>query len=835
MKKRIIDVFLMALTFTVAIGSVVSCKDTDEDEFSKVWAELNENSTMTEAINNRIDQLEGTLASLESAKNDILADIETLKGQVGKIDGIDGRLATAEASLSIIEEGIRQINEALGNAGDPDLAVVFDQLTATLVDVKAKADAVADLQSRVTTNEEEIKKLWEAIDKIDVSGSWNERLQDIADSTAQALALAKADSMRLDAVEGDVDSLMKYVGETLKDAEGNWMTLEEYIMKQREEIIKEIQGEDGEGLTLGDLKKAYEAADQALRDDLDALERRVQNLETKTNDINRRLGLVESILNKFITGVIIQATDNPVYGTFSLPVNVNSRILAAYYGSVEKPISFPTVSRSDYALNDGLMLTEKDLQMLGIDAGAYTEKANRIVAKGGAEGNAGTLYLTINPTNVDATGRIATLENSIGDASDVMLSPLQPSDKKLSFGYTRAGNGFYETKATVSLDAIDNVKPRISMDQLKDLAQSVKDAANNAVNGNGIQVMDILSDLYTMSSDILDAEGVKFSWTDDNGVERSVISDYSLAATAIKPLGYGALKDINVETLPGLEKIENLIGDIFDDVKGALPEFDTDGLNIEIGEIKIDPVNVGKVTTTVVVDMEGVVDATGKPVGDKVVEVDITDAVQDALNDAMGGIQGDLNDFVADLNSQIGQINDLIDQLNQINDLGNSITDVENKLLDYIQKANDKICYWVNNANKVLQPVMFAQTNGSFISLSQSAGAPTMFSASSYNGAITLIPTSYNLEILAPAYKKLIGVTNVFDGKGNSAQGGDQACISALNTANSASADFCTVVDGDNHNFTLSGVQKGYVYEVVYTAVDYSGKVVAKKFYLELK
>ena len=118
MKKRIIDVFLMALTFTVAIGSVVSCKDTDEDEFSKVWAELNENSTMTEAINNRIDQLEGTLASLESAKNDILADIETLKGQVGKIDGIDGRLATAEASLSIIEEGIRQINEALGNAGD---------------------------------------------------------------------------------------------------------------------------------------------------------------------------------------------------------------------------------------------------------------------------------------------------------------------------------------------------------------------------------------------------------------------------------------------------------------------------------------------------------------------------------------------------------------------------------------------------------------------------------------------------------------------------------------------------------------------------------------------
>ena len=835
MKKRIIDVFLMALTFTVAIGSIVSCKDNDEDAIADLRAELNENSKLTEAVNDRIAQLESTLASLESAKNDILADIETLKGQVGKIDGIDGRLATAEASLAVIDEGIRQINEALGNAGDPDLAVVFDQLTATLVDIKAKTDVIADLQSRVTTNEEEIEKLWKAIDEIDIDVPWSDQLKEVADSASRALTLAMIDSMRLDAVEGDVADLMKYVGETLKDAEGNWMTLEEYIMKQREEIIKEIQGEDGEGLTLGDLKKAYEAADQALRDDLDALERRVQNLETKTNDINRRLGLVESILNKFITGVIIQATDNPVYGTFSLPVNVNSRILAAYYGSVEKPISFPTVSRSDYALNDGLMLTEKDLQMLGISAGAYSEKSSRIVAKGGAEGNAGTLYLTINPTNVDATGTTPVLENSIGDESDVMLSPLMPSDKKLSFGYTRAGNGFYETKATVSLDAIDNVKPRISMDQLKDLAQSVKDAASNAVNGNGIQVMEILSDLYTMSSDILDAEGVKFSWTDNSGVQRSVISDYSLAATAIKPLSYGALQDIHVETLPGLEKIEDIIGGIFDDVKGALPEFNPEDLDIEIGEIIIDPVNVGEVKTEITVSFEGAVDAEGNPIEDQVIEVDITDEVQNALNNAMGGVQGDLNDFVADLNSQIGQINDLIDQLNQINDLGNSITDVENKLLDYLQKANDKICYWINNANKVLQPVMFAQTNGSFISLSQSAGAPTKFSASSYNGGINLIPTSYNLEILAPAYKKLIGVTNVFDGKGNSAQGGDQACLSALNAANSASADFGTVVDGDSHNYTLSGVTAGYVYEVVYTAVDYSGKVVAKKFYLELK
>ena len=253
--------FLMALTFTVAIGSIVSCKDNDEDAIADLRAELNENSKLTEAINDRIAQLEGTLASLESAKNDILADIETLKGQVGKIDGIDGRLATAEASLSIIEEGIRQINEALGNAGDPDLAVVFDQLTATLVDIKAKADAVADLQSRVTTNEEEIKKLWEAIDNIDVSGSWNERLQDIADSTAQALALAKADSMRLDAVEGDVDSLMKYVGETLKDAEGNWITLEEYIMKQREALYAKEDFTDEDGLKVSELEEKFAELD----------------------------------------------------------------------------------------------------------------------------------------------------------------------------------------------------------------------------------------------------------------------------------------------------------------------------------------------------------------------------------------------------------------------------------------------------------------------------------------------------------------------------------------------------------------------------------------------
>jgi hypothetical protein len=97
-----------------------------------------------------------------------------------------------------------------------------------------------------------------------------------------------------------------------------------------------------------------------------------------------------------------------------------------------------------------------------------------------------------------------------------------------------------------------------------------------------------------------------------------------------------------------------------------------------------------------------------------------------------------------------------------------------------------------------------------------------------------LVPTSYTAEILAPAYKKLVGVTNVYSmdrTKNAQVDGGEY--LSVLKDAN-AKAGVAEVLDGDTQLVDFSA-KKGYIYEVTYTSVDFSGMVVAKKYYVTVK
>ena len=839
MKKKIVNVFLMALLATATVGTVVSCKDYEEDNYADLNGKI---TNLDQAVDAQVAALEERVKTLETVKDQLQKDVEALRNELGTAeDGADkttiyGRLASAEALIEAINGQIATINETLASKADKS---DLDALTERVVALEGCCEAYKDLASRVTTNEEAIKKLQELINEETIK-LWSDAIEKATKDAAEALEQAKLDKARLDKLEellgenfSELDDFAEFkdaVASALQNADGTWNSLEDVLAEQLESVKGSYDG------TLEDVVAAYEQADKDLAADIDALTKRVEDLELATEELNDKLGLVNSILNQYVSGVIVQGTNNPVYGTFALPVGISSNVLAAYYGTPDGDIYFPAVY--DEAKTNGMYvfskdgtstkLTAEDLKALGVNVTEWaTADHSYLVAE--QDGNAGTLYLTVNPVGQDHTGATPTLENSAGVKSGVELSPLQPSDKVLSFGYTRGvENGFYETKARVYEDAIEAIKPRVTYDDIKSLYTDAKNIVdkiinNKSTNGIGVDLKSLATTLYSVSSNILDANAVKFSWTaedeEGNAIDetRSVMSKYELAATAVKPLSYNTWINANYDRLPGIGHIENIIGNIFDRIEEAMPQFDLEGID----KISIDPIEEkldGTYTVTVEIEVDG---ETYTDV------VDITPSINGVIEDLNTDVIGKLNDQLADINS-------LIDQLKQINDLGQSVTDIENAIYDYLYKGQDLALKFINNANKLLQPVMLVKTSDSFLIPSTSVNAPTKFNAAGAAAGISLYPTSYTAEILAPAYMKLVGVTNVYK-NGKSAQGHDADCEAALKAVNSASEGFASAKYGfELKDAKLMGAKAGYTYEVVYTAVDYSGKVVVKKYYIEL-
>ena len=816
MKKKIINVFLMALLAMVTVGTVVSCKDYEEDNYS----DLNGKFT------NLSGQLQDQIDALEKFKGELETELTELKNGYQEGDKVLGDRITIIEDVLI--PGLDKKIDELERKHDEDI----DDLWLAITGENGINEAIADLSKTVSGNTKAIEDLQKLIDK-DKADEWSKAVED----AAEALERAKNDSAKLallgDNLE-DYDKMRDALAGALRDANGNWMSLEEYIKAQG-------------FLTSDDIKDFVTKAE--FNDSLNVFRARIDEVSSKlealTTEINTKLGLLQNSLNKYVSSVLIQGTDNPVFGSFAFPANISSNVLAAYYGDV-KDLKFPTDEPYNY-VDAQNALSAKDLEMMGVAAGNqyYNGRVVSGMQADGtvAAGNAGTLYVTVNPNTVDATGATAILVNSQDSKSGVMLSPLAETDKVLNFGYTRAtGNGFYEAKATVTPSVVDEVSPRISYDDLKGLKDEIKDAVNAIRNKGNVDITGLVYSVYSISSNILDAQAVKFPWSDTdiygNTIERATYSQYSLAATAVHPLSFAFAKDVHYDEFPGINKVEDIIGDMFNKIEDAIPTIDVDDLNIhiEIEDFVFDPVELEDGSVEVNVDI--VDEETGKHYKQT---VDITDKVEEAVNEALGSAAGDVSAYIKDvvdqLNEQVAQINDIIDQLRDINEIGNKLDEVEDKIYDYLSKGENLLLKLVNNANELLQPMMLAKTADSYVVLSRSASAPTKFSASSMTSdGIILRPTTYSAEVLAPAFKKFVGVANVYkDGK--SAQGGDANCQAALKAANSSSEGCCTVQEGDwnKAQFKVSSqYKKGYVYEIVYTAADYSGKIVVKRFYIEL-
>lgn len=845
MKKKIINVFLMALLAMVTVGTVVSCKDYEEDNYS----DLNGKITVG---------LEDLIKDLEDAKKDLQIQLDGLRAELGTPDESASADNTIYVRIVYLEKMIEEFEKRIETLEtfQSNYEGKIKEMYTLLYGTDGSIGAIEDLYDKVGSNESSITALRTDLNNLlatlgdDINAeSWGKLLFRI-DSACTATQTNYAAIQELQGIIGEgseYNKLLKELTETLKDGEGNKISLDEFI-NQKLENYDIVSSEDLQ-TALDNMSTEYDTEFQNFSDKIDDLR---TDLETLSTDLYNKLGLVSNSLNKYVSSVLIQGTDNPVFGSFAFPANISSNVLAAYYGDV-KDLKFPTNEPYNY-VDAQNALTAKDLEMMGAAASNQYFYNGRVVSGMQADGtvaagNAGTLYLTVNPNTVNAEGTTAVLVNSQDVPSGVLLSPLKRSDKVLNFGYTRAANnGFYEAAATVAPDAVDGVSPRISYDDLKGLKDEIKDAVNAIRNKGNVDITGLIYSVYSISSNILDAQAAKFSWLDDSlylaedgksylvkQIERSTYTQYALAATAVHPLSFAFAKDVHYDEFPGINKVEDIIGDMFNKIEDAIPTIDVDDLNIhiEIEDFVFDPVELED--GSVVVNVDILDEETGKHYKQT---IDITDKVEEAVNEALGSASGDVSNYIKDvvnqLNEQVAQINDIIDQLRDINEIGNKLDEIEDKIYDYLSKGENLLLKLVNNANELLQPMMLAKTADSYVVLSRSASAPTKFRAASMTtDGLILRPTTYSAEVLAPAFKKFVGVANVYK-NGKSAQGGDADCLAALKAVNNASSDLCKVQDGEWNKAQLKGAKAGYVYEIVYTAADFSGKIVVKRFYIEL-
>lgn len=880
MKKKFLGKVLMMASFVAILGGFSSCQDYSEEIYSDVLNKLEiQNTSLESALEAQKQSLEAKLAELQAAQQECQKECaEKMSALESKWNAeLAAQVALLKAEDVKLAEQIAAINSVIGDASALEGKTIIEKIVELNKLAAEVNDSIIAWSPRLAAVE---KAAADAMTK----ATENKAAIEILDSIAQAHG-EQIDSLK--ALKNSVDSIQAQAEENLKAAK-------KYADDQADSLKNEMLD------SLNQLTEAMESVDSVLADRLDSVEARVDSLEAQVAKNTKAIENLTGALKKLVTSVVLQGTKNPVMGSIATPFNTRSNILAAYYGSVESQgLEFPTARPRFYVDAANVQLTAKDIEILGAEA--VTKDAGVVLL--GDEGNAGTLYMTINPNTVDFTGLSVALVNSQDEFSGATLSAPVLSDEVLSFGITRAANnGFYESKATISEEDLEDVKFTLNLNE-------VKEVAKDFVNGNGFNVTQLANTVAnTMNSFVMDANGVKVSWQDYEG-EHSTYSQYGVAVTAIKPLSFAFGSDFAYTQVPGVEQVENFIGKMLDKTVAKLNSVmdDFTGLEFsvpEIKEIKIDELNPDsfKITINIIdtveytlnmsvpVDsveiktMNGQTDSVVVTVPkkthevwnatanmtekitipeytitvpssnftvdgqwvhikdvqiNKVLEIPVSfthvEDIYPIINDLYGNIVGpieDVNVMLKDLESFMDDVNKMLDELNKIKDITAKVEDASNTLKSQISKFldyfNDKFCTLVNSTNKVLRPVMLVNTDKGVVKPSQAKNNPTVITGTE----LELIPTSYSMEYIAPAYKKLVGVTDVFKGNA-SAQAGDAACMAALDKVNGQEG-VAEVLAGDTYTVSAT-FEAGYVYEVVYTSVDFYGKVDAKKYYVTVK
>lgn len=797
----------------------------------KTLIDQKNNATSTELkqiIDTKISNVNADIEGLRSDIANAQGDIERLKTQVGETEGkIEAaKQAAIEAAKGYTDE---KVNAAIAKA-ETELGQQVAELKTLIENCKTESKAYTDKQiaaMKEITNglEEQQAEYAKSIQQLfalhaDVMDKLNQDsilLAQVQDKQTELKTAVKELNTKLDAKvdTADFNAVKAQVDKNKDLSEANEAAIDS-IKAQMVDFVTKTELDN----KASELKTAFEAADTALKAQIDA----------EVKKLNEQLNQLFDKMMSMLTGIELQATESPItgYENFSF-LGAEAHILGTYYGTSASLESF-----GDYTV---------------------VRKNETLIDETSGE-NAGVVYATLNPSNVDFTGCTLKVVDSQGNEAPFTATVVK-SNRVLKYGISRAGNSnLYAIKINLNKENLEAAKTWTSSDAaaLKDVAKNVLDKLRQP-STTRLNIGDAATTIAKTFNNRLTAYALQAEqkYTDANGEEktRTITSKMSLAATAIKPISYNFLKDN--ATLKNLD----------------LPSFPTIQSKINFNDYKFNwtPVGSGNDSICTSITLSGMPNLDAVEINGSIlvpeVKPNITIKTQDGKNELKGTIDPVTGDYIfkldqlkADATITIGKINvnkdnftvtvpkngtykptvtipmtafeDIFKDVNtQVGNMIGNVNNIVDKVQHYTDIIDGRYIAGINNyiqkfenllrkSNSLLQPAMFyVASNGNWNQLAREGVGASYLKLQGGKASTVFVASSYTGEILAPAYKKYVHVTDSPKG----------AHVSGTNLNK--------IIDGNLHKIGFEATKPG-TYEITYEAVDYSGVKVAKKFYVKV-
>lgn len=854
--------------------------------------------TQVQALDTALKALDGRVSTNEAKITYLLECCQTVNGIISTLQT---DLDDLKKKVGVLESKYESLNDSLKGLSIDERLKALEGLN---IDDRLKALEALNLDQRIQTLES--YKL--VIDQ---------RFSQISDSLAIAYQKINAAETRLTNIEQNfatkqaladsTDSLRKEIDEVWEATVGylvelyqNDQILYNLILENAQGIADNKTAIEAQSVTIGQMQQAIQglqAKDQELECKITNLETRVANLEPRVAKNEEDIKKIFNALGKEVTGIILQGAYSPVFGIGMLPVDAKTNILAAYVGKSTNAIEFPAldatnyVNQGDWWIEDG---AENEVQFIDFN-NMYTIGANQILLSDAAD-NAGKLYLTVNPSQVDFDGKIITMENSQGKAAPVELAPLKKSDYRLAFGWTRgAQNGFYEADAKISKENLKDAKVRINKSALVDAAKDLY------TNRNKASLREAAQAIISSNGDILDAQAAKATYEglDENGniEEKTTFSEYSIATTVITPLSYNTLRGWNPKKIPGISQVENFINKLINKInvnfefgikpistkvtikKIEIPALDPNNYKINVHikqDIKLNievPVPEQKVNIEVKQDGKKVhvtipyeyydADQNSDTYGQKVTSQLETDV-------DIPGIEFEKEVILKEQKITVEytyplDFNTEVDLYNTINELYGNVTtpitsvnqtleDLEkfmgeiNEMLESVQNLDAKVSGQINDVKNSIKNELISYIDRfekkvlSYASYVNQALQPVLLYKS--------VDGLNRVSTIEKGASKMTGTVALVPTNFNAellspafkkyvvctgawdANGNFDAAAAKAANADSANENFAKVIEGQERLVTFTG-KAGYKYRIVYQALDYHGKIASGRYYVQ--